>query len=205
MTPASTSLESRAERRKRETRERLLAAALRVFVERGFDGATTAEMATVADVGAGTFYLHFKDKRDAYETIVRRSAKAMIERWRTRRRAGSSVGDSVALGLETAAEFWAEDLGRARLLLEGGPTFSAAAHVAFVSELAEIIRHEMAAKSKGAPRPSAAVIATVMIGLGIELGRIIVGGAAARETEATIRGTIELARRAFGLTPVGRG
>ena len=33
-------------------------------------------------------------------------------------------GDYVALGLETAAEFWQEDRERARLLLEGGPAFS---------------------------------------------------------------------------------
>src|SRR5436853_7800060 len=99
---------SRSERRKRETRERLLTAALKVFLERGFDAATTAEMATAADVGAGTFYLHFKDKRDVYETIARRAARQMIDRWLKRLRPGLGYGDYVALGLETVAEFWSE-------------------------------------------------------------------------------------------------
>jgi len=192
--------ESRAERRKRETRERLLAASLKVFLERGFDAATTAEMATAADVGAGTFYLHFKDKRDVYETIARHAARQMIERWLGKLRKGLGYGDYVALGLETAAEFWEEDRDRARLLLEGGPAFSGEAHVAFVDELAGILRQEIPARdARSAPSPS--VMATVTMGLAIEIGRMIVGGDT-RQTRATIQGAIEVARRAFGPSPL---
>jgi AcrR family transcriptional regulator len=187
---------SRSERRKRETRERLLAAALRVFLERGFDAATTAEMAEAADVGAGTFYLHFKDKRDVYETLARQAARQMIERWRAKLRPGLGYGDYVALGLETVAEFWQEDRDRARLLLEGGPAFSGEAHLALVGDLARILRREIRAKPARS-RPSASVMATVTMGLALEIGRLIVGGND-RQTRATIEGAIDLARRAFG-------
>jgi len=188
--------ESRAERRKRETRDRLLAASLRVFLDRGFDAATTAEMASAADVGAGTFYLHFKDKRDVYETIARHAAREMIERWREKLPPGLGYGDYVALGLETAAEFWQEDRARARLLLEGGPTFSAEAHVELVADLAEIIRREFS-RSPRSGRVSPSVMATVILGLGLEIGRMIVGDEMGK-ARATIDGTIEVARRAFG-------
>ncbi len=188
--------ESRGERRKRETRARLLDAALQVFLERGFDAATTAEMATAADVGAGTFYLHFKDKRDVYETIARRAARQMIDHWLKKLRPGLGYGDYVALGLETVAEFWSEDRDRARLLLEGGPAFSAEAHVAFVDEIAAILSQELPARSARS-RPSPAVMATVTMGLAIEIGRLIVGDDT-RQTRATIQGAIEVARRAFG-------
>ncbi|MGH7859653.1 MAG: helix-turn-helix domain-containing protein, partial [Candidatus Binatia bacterium] len=67
MATATAIVESRSERRKRETRDRLLDAALRVFKERGYDAATTGEIAAAADLGAGTFYCHFQDKRDVYE------------------------------------------------------------------------------------------------------------------------------------------
>ena len=196
MTASGRSDESRAERRKRETRERLLDAALKVFLERGFDAATTAEMAVAADVGAGTFYLHFKDKRDVYETIARRAARQMIDRWLRKLRKGLGYGDYVALGLETVAEFWSEDRDRARLLLEGGPAFSGEAHVAFVDEIAAILSHELPARSARS-RPSPAVMATVTMGLAIEIGRLIVGDEG-RQTRATIQGAIEVARRAFG-------
>jgi AcrR family transcriptional regulator len=198
MRPSTGRSESRAERRKRETRERLLAAAVRVFLDRGFDAATTGEIASAADLGAGTFYLHFKDKRDVYEAVARRAAREMIERWRRRLRHGLGYGDYVAVGLETTAAFWEEDRPRARLLLEGGPTFSAEAHVALVRDLAEIIRREFPSRSTSPnARATAAVMATVIIGLGIEIGRMIVGDQSRRARD-TIRDTIELARRAFG-------
>jgi AcrR family transcriptional regulator len=196
MTATRRSPESRAERRKRQTRERLLDASLQVFLERGFDAATTAEMAAAADVGAGTFYLHFKDKRDVYETIARRAARQMIDRWLRRLRPGLGYGDYVAIGLETVAEFWSEDRDRARLLLEGGPAFSGEAHVAFVDEIAGILSKELPARTARA-RPSPAVMATVTMGLAIEIGRLIVGDDT-RQTRATIQGAIEVARRAFG-------
>jgi AcrR family transcriptional regulator len=195
---ATVRSETRAERRKRETRERLLAASLRVFLERGFAAATTAEMAAAADVGAGTFYLHFKDKRDVYETIVRHAAGEMIARWRAGRRPGLRYGDMVASALETVAEFWREDLGRARLMVEGGPTFSAEAHLAFVGDIADLVEREFpAAKSRAVRPPSAAVTATVIVGLSIEIGRLIVADPGPK-SRALIEGTIDFARRAFG-------
>jgi len=196
LTAAIPSNETRAQRRKRETRERLLDASLRVFLERGFASATTAEMAAAADVGAGTFYLHFKDKLDVYRTIVRRAAQEMIARWRTRLRRGLRYGDVVASALETVAEFWYEDRERARLMLEGGPTFNAEAHLAFVGDIAELIAREFPSAKSGAV-PSAPVTATVIVGLSIEIGRLIVADPG-RKSRAAIEGTIEVARRAFG-------
>ena len=45
-------------------RERLQAAALRCFAERGFDGTTVAEIAAAAGLTERTFFRHFADKRE---------------------------------------------------------------------------------------------------------------------------------------------
>lgn len=196
MTSLVPKAETRAQRRKRETRERLLDASMRVFLERGFTAATTAEMAVAADVGAGTFYLHFKDKLDVYRTIVRRAAQEMIARWRSRLRRGLRYGDAVALALSTIAEFWEEDRDRARLLVEGGPTFNAEAHLAFVQDLADLLAREFSTTKPRSQQPSAAITATLIVGLGIEIGRLSVADPG--KSRALIAGTIEFARRAFG-------
>lgn len=65
-----TPLSSAPARSRVQTRERLLSAATRLFAERGLHGVTSHEIARAAGVAAGTFYLHFRDKTDAYRHIV---------------------------------------------------------------------------------------------------------------------------------------
>jgi AcrR family transcriptional regulator len=52
----------RRERRKAETYERLLRAALRLFAARGLEGTTVEQITEAADVGKGTFFNYFPTK-----------------------------------------------------------------------------------------------------------------------------------------------
>jgi AcrR family transcriptional regulator len=56
-----------------ETRERILEAALQVFSERGFDGATTREIASRADANVGLLQYYFGDKQSLWQTAVDRA------------------------------------------------------------------------------------------------------------------------------------
>jgi AcrR family transcriptional regulator len=172
--------ETRATRRKRETEARLLDAALAVFLDRGYDAATTGEMARVADVAAGTFYLHFRDKRAVYERLASRAAHDLLERWREAIPSGASRNERVRLALELAAEFWRSDRERARLLLEGGPSLGSEGHLRFVDEIACIVAEAPEASGAG---EDARAHALLIAGLGIELGRLIVGEAAPPDDE----------------------
>jgi AcrR family transcriptional regulator len=62
--------QKRGARRRARTRAELLAAARRVFAERGFHEASIAEITQAADVGVGTFYLHFRDKDEAFNILL---------------------------------------------------------------------------------------------------------------------------------------
>jgi len=180
----------RGEERRRRTEAKLLDAALAVFRARGYDGATTGEMARAADVAAGTFYLHFRDKRAAYEAVARRAAHDLLAQWRAAMRPGMRVSERVVLGLQLAADFWRADVPRARLLLEGGPSLGSEGHVRFVRELAAVLA--------AAPRTRRLVptgaLAFLVVGLGIELGRLIVAEPAAADVDELIR----LMRRSLG-------
>jgi AcrR family transcriptional regulator len=57
-----SSAQSRGERRKQHTRRRLLDAAADTYAIVGVEGATISAITERADVGLGTFYLHFEDK-----------------------------------------------------------------------------------------------------------------------------------------------
>src|SRR5579875_418592 len=61
---------TRAERRRLATRARLLEAARALFAERGLHETSVAAIAERADIGLGTFYLHFADKDDLLAAIL---------------------------------------------------------------------------------------------------------------------------------------
>ncbi|MGH2270545.1 TetR/AcrR family transcriptional regulator [Anaerohalosphaeraceae bacterium U12dextr] len=60
----------RAQRRASKTRTKLLDAALVVFSEVGVDAASIEKITDKADVGKGTFYRHFADKRQLLQALI---------------------------------------------------------------------------------------------------------------------------------------
>lgn len=62
---------SRRERRKREVRDRIVAAALALFDEKGFGHTTVAEICARADVAHKTFFNYFATKQQVLRDIAR--------------------------------------------------------------------------------------------------------------------------------------
>ncbi len=69
-----TKNETGARSRRGDTRERLLAAARELFVERGFHATRPQDISRAAGVGHGTFYLHFKDKQACFLAFAEQAA-----------------------------------------------------------------------------------------------------------------------------------
>ena len=71
--------QNRGTRRRARTRADLLAAARKVFSQRGYHEASIAEITALADVGVGTFYLHFRDKDDIFSIMLGEGMRTMRE------------------------------------------------------------------------------------------------------------------------------
>jgi AcrR family transcriptional regulator len=68
----------RWERRKDARPQELLAAALDLFVERGFASTRLEDVAKRAGVSKGTLYLYFENKEDLFKAVVRNSIVPVI-------------------------------------------------------------------------------------------------------------------------------
>jgi AcrR family transcriptional regulator len=62
-----------------ETRERILDAAESVFANRGFDAATTREIAALSETNVATTYSYFANKEALYAAVIQRAIEPLIE------------------------------------------------------------------------------------------------------------------------------
>lgn len=72
-------------------RERILAAAVRVFADKGFFGARVSEIARAADVADGTIYLYFKSKEDLLISLFEDRMREINRRLRELVESGSDA------------------------------------------------------------------------------------------------------------------
>jgi AcrR family transcriptional regulator len=69
-TSSSDLAQNRFERRRERTRQELLAAATRILADKGLHDTKVTDIAATADVGVGTFYLHFPTKEALFDAVV---------------------------------------------------------------------------------------------------------------------------------------
>lgn len=111
-------------------REAILEAALGVFSAEGFAATKLDDIAEKAGVAKGTIYLHFKDKQDLFEQMVRATVSPVIERLEALAKLPELPADVVLKSLFEL--FRTEVLGTSRrqllrLVLTEGPRFPAIA------------------------------------------------------------------------------
>jgi AcrR family transcriptional regulator len=81
---STTTSEGLRERKKRQTRESIVSAAMELFAQRGFDEVTVAEIARAADVSEKTVFNHFPTKEDLAFEHGRERVAALAEALRAR-------------------------------------------------------------------------------------------------------------------------
>ncbi len=88
---ATTETEGLRERKKRQTRAAIADAAMKLFVEHGFDAVTVADVARAADVSQKTVFNYFPTKEDLVLHGGQERRAALIEAIRTRKPGTSLV------------------------------------------------------------------------------------------------------------------
>jgi AcrR family transcriptional regulator len=105
----------RRERRRREMRERIFRAALRLFAERGFVSTTVEDITEAADVGKGTFFNYFPSK----EHVLAGFAETQLSKLQMLSDPAIGQGQPLKLMLRRLIQGLAEEPGRSPALVRG--------------------------------------------------------------------------------------
>lgn len=159
--------ESAAARSRAATRERLIESACCLFAERGLRGVTTHDIAHGAGVAAGTFYLHFADKRELFRELAGEGLAVLRRRLDVAVAGAGDVRTLVRGHASAMVDFAAEHRDLVRIL------FSADADAAAVSadvlgELADTIaanRRRRRLEAGTSPGLDPAVLSQALVGM----------------------------------------
>ncbi|MCS4508680.1 TetR/AcrR family transcriptional regulator [Xylophilus ampelinus] len=109
--PTSTDETRRRERRKKARPGELLAAALDVFVEKGYAATRVEEVAARAGVSKGTLFLYFPSKHELFKAVVRANISVMYAGWSVE--IDEFAADSAGM-LVYAMNAWWQQVGRSK-------------------------------------------------------------------------------------------
>jgi len=189
---------SRVERKKRDKLERIKRAARALFARKGFAATTTREIATAADVGIGTVFLHAISKQDLLVMIFREEAGRAVDRALENRAEGPLI-DALLRIFDALIAHHERNLGLARVFVKELPFVDDARHgrAAFMSDLfrrmAAMIER---AQERGELRPGipSLRLAKNLFALyfGILLEWLGTAGIAPQERDRALRSALEL-------------
>jgi AcrR family transcriptional regulator len=162
----------RRERTKAANRAAILAAALEVFAEHGYDAVGVRDIIRRTDLASGTFYNYFPDKESIFRAVLEETGREARRRVRAARRSARTAEEFVERGYRAFFSYIVEDPARFAFTRRNLDTlrarFGDAVLPASTGELAEDLRLAIAAGRL--PAVDVEYCAGAMIAVGVELG-----------------------------------
>lgn len=140
------------ERKKADKRRRIVAAATRLFISRGYEGTTTRAIADEAGIATGTLFLYARTKDEALALVYGARVDDALDRVSTRAAARGGLGARVARRLAPLFALYAEHPDLALRYVARLPALEEAekaAHAARNARFLRIVRAEVEAGMEG--------------------------------------------------------
>ena len=154
------------------TRERLLAAGLALFAQKGLRGITTHDIAREAGVAAGTFYLHFPDKQAMFRELALEAVAGLRQRLDEATRDARDVPSGVRAHAQALIGFAEENREVVRILFSPDADAAAVESVVLDTLAGSIAarRRERIAAGQLSPDVDPDVLAQALVGM---LARVV--------------------------------
>ena len=194
---------NRIERRRERTRGDLLSAAVRVLAAKGLHASKIADIAAAADVGVGTFYLHFPTKEALFGAVVEETVARLKAAVDAARAAAHDPLEKMRAANAAFCRFAHENREVFRIVFGHGAAYHDVVHRAqalFAADVEQTIRDGIAS-GVFVPLPPA-LVAQALVGMATQvLSWWTTDGSLALETldrsmtALTLRGLYEKAKR----------
>lgn len=109
---------TKRQRRAELTADQLLEAARLVFETKGYQAATVGAITRAADTAHGTFYLHFRNKRDVFSRVVYQVCREMYDAGEPAWDSGDTL-QSLRTGIRDFLDIFSRHRGLWRALIQG--------------------------------------------------------------------------------------
>lgn len=146
--------------------ERIIAAALAVLVERGYEGASTNRIAAAAGISPGSFYQYFPDKHAVLAIVIERSAERMRARITDAFVAtldAPSLRETVRRNVTALLDTFEENAALLRVLQEQLPRAADARREEFTHRIDELVAAFLLLQRRGEPRERIEAAAWVLV------------------------------------------
>jgi TetR/AcrR family fatty acid metabolism transcriptional regulator len=161
---------SRYQRRKEKTKQDILAAAKKVLAEKGYHHAKIIDIATAADSGVGTFYLHYPTKDALFLELITDTARLLKEDLDQARATTESAIEKLHLANRAFFRFAQDNREVLKIVFGHGNTFNALLrqiYAMFVTDAEERISDGITrAEFRSLPSP---VIANALVGMAAQV------------------------------------
>jgi AcrR family transcriptional regulator len=151
---------NRFERRREKTRVELLEAAEQVIARKGYHNTRIADIASEADVGLGTFYLHFKTKNEIFIELIDYGAGKLREELIQAKLGVQDPSDKLRITISTILDAAAEAPESFRIVFGHGPAF-----LDVMVRVHQIFIDDLRADLEPAIGPQADAVAHLTIGM----------------------------------------
>jgi len=161
---------NRYERRKEKTRQELLIAAKQVLAEKGYHNTKIADIARIADIGVGTFYLYYPTKETLFLELVEETSRLLKQEIDAARAEVESPSEKIRVANRTFFRFARENRELLKIVFGHGNAFNELlrqVYALFISDAAEKFAE---GRAQGAFRPlPPQVVGNALIGMSAQV------------------------------------
>jgi len=161
---------NRFERRRERTRQDLLTAATRVLAAKGLHRTKIADIAAAADVGVGTFYLHFPDKETLFDAVVEDTIRRLKTTVDAARGKARTAVDKVRASNVAFFRFARDNRQVFKIVFGHGAAYEdliRRAQALFIADIEETIREGIAAGDFAPVAPT--IVAQAVVGMATQV------------------------------------